>query len=197
MDDKIISEDITGLVLAGGASSRMGWEDKSWLTYLGQPMIQRVLSRLIPQVKEVLISANRHQEQYASLGFNVIEDDKSFASAGPLAGIAKGLASCMTNWLLVVTCDAPHIPLKLAKRLAFAVSKSEQPVTVAYPHDGERTQHVFMLVNKTCLPSMVASLSQGQHSVLNWVESQASIAVDFSDRADAFMNINTPDDLHA
>ncbi|NEX16437.1 MAG: molybdenum cofactor guanylyltransferase [Halochromatium sp.] len=95
------SDQVIGLILAGGAGQRMGGKDKGLIELKGRPLVQWVAEALRPQVKGLLISANRHQERYAELGWPVIADDRPIdqeASSeiyqGPLAGIAAAL-----NWL--------------------------------------------------------------------------------------------------
>ena len=57
---------ITGVILAGGRAERMGRRDKGLLPLAGEPLIAHGVRRLRPQVAELLISANRHQERYAA-----------------------------------------------------------------------------------------------------------------------------------
>ena len=187
-------DEISGLILAGGLSSRMGGDDKSWMEYQGKPMIEQVLQRLEPQVDHVLVSANRDIGHYQQLGCTVLEDELP-NHPGPLAGIAVALSACETDWLLVTACDAPHIPEDLVSRLWKAIQSSEEPVKLAYPHDGKQTQHLFMLVHRDCLASLERQLLQDQHKVMQWVNTQNPVEVDFSDQPSAFININTPYEL--
>lgn len=187
-------DEISGLILAGGQSSRMGGEDKSWMQYHGKTMIEHVLQRLSPQVAHVLVSANRNIGLYQQLGCSVVSDELP-GHPGPLAGIAVALASCETDWLLVTACDAPNIPGDLAQRLWQAIQCCETDVKLAYVHDGQQTQHLFMLVHRDCLGSVEQALKQDQHKVMRWVNSQKPVEVDFSDQPNAFININTPLEL--
>ncbi|HEX5538881.1 MAG TPA: NTP transferase domain-containing protein, partial [Methylophilaceae bacterium] len=50
---------VTGVILAGGKSRRMGGVDKGLMEFLGKPMVAHVIQRLAPQVDEILINANR------------------------------------------------------------------------------------------------------------------------------------------
>ena len=82
---------ITGCILAGGASTRMGGQDKGLLPWHGRPLIEAVMARFSPQVDSLVISANRHLEQYSHYGHAVLPDDEQ-GYAGPLAGIERALA---------------------------------------------------------------------------------------------------------
>ena len=54
------TEDITGIVLAGGMGRRMGGVDKGLVELRGRPMVEWVVERLRPQVDELLINANQN-----------------------------------------------------------------------------------------------------------------------------------------
>jgi molybdopterin-guanine dinucleotide biosynthesis protein A len=60
----ISANDITGLILAGGLSTRMGGRDKGLQLLEGRPMITHIIERLQPQVGPLLINANQNQEAY-------------------------------------------------------------------------------------------------------------------------------------
>jgi hypothetical protein len=64
----IARDDVTGIVLAGGLGRRMGGVDKGLVELNGRPMVAHVLSRLAPQVGDVLINANQNAERYGALG---------------------------------------------------------------------------------------------------------------------------------
>src|SRR5580692_2063835 len=67
--------DITGLVLAGGRGSRMGGVDKGLQNYGGRPLAQHALMRLLPQVGQAMLNANRNLDVYRSMGVPVWPDE--------------------------------------------------------------------------------------------------------------------------
>ena len=75
---------ITGVILAGGRSSRMGGNDKGLIPLNGKPLYQHVIDRLRPQVEDLLINANRNQAFYQESGIPVINDIIT-GFVGPLA----------------------------------------------------------------------------------------------------------------
>src|SRR5437773_11308272 len=87
--------DITGVILAGGRGSRMGGEDKGFVALNGSPMVAHVVTRLRPQVGDLVISANRNQDRYRSFGARVVPDLIG-GYQGPLAGIAAALRAATT-----------------------------------------------------------------------------------------------------
>ncbi|MEK9896281.1 MAG: NTP transferase domain-containing protein, partial [Burkholderiaceae bacterium] len=56
----MISERVTGLILAGGQGQRMGGADKGLQPLGGMPLVMHVLWRLAPQVQDVVINAHRN-----------------------------------------------------------------------------------------------------------------------------------------
>ena len=186
----INSQDINAVILAGGQGSRLGGLDKGLLELKNRPLIQHVIDRIQPQVSNIMISANRHIDAYSNFGFEVYEDDiPNFA--GPLAGILKALQHCKNEWLLVAPSDSPFIPNDLVQRL----SKNIEDNKIAIPHDGKYLHPTFALVHRSLTPSLNEFLQQGERKARVWMQQQKHSIVDFSDQVDAFININTENDL--
>jgi len=189
---KLHSNKVTGLVLAGGRARRMAGRDKGLIELAGRPMVHWVVQRLVPQTASVLISANRNVERYADLGFEVIRDaDDGFL--GPLAGISAGLTQAATPWLVTVPCDSPLLVTDLVVRLSVAVPEKGTGIAVAY--DGNRLQPVFSLIHRDLAPDLVDFLHSGGRKIDLWLDRHVWARVDFSDRPDMFLNINTPEEL--
>lgn len=186
----INTQNITAVILAGGQGSRLGGLDKGLVQFHKVALIQHVINRLQPQVSEILISANRNIDTYQTFGFSVYEDERN-DYAGPLAGILKALQHCQSEWLLTVPADSPFIPHDLAQRLN--EHKEENKIVMA--HDGERLQPTFSLIHNSMAASLKEFLLQGERKARVWMQQQRHTTVDFSDQADAFININTEDDL--
>jgi molybdenum cofactor guanylyltransferase len=184
---------ITGAILAGGLGRRMGGIDKGWIELDGKPLIQHVVKALQPQVDQLVINANQNIDQYAKLGYPVIPDDME-GHQGPLAGFATLLNSCTTDWLVTVPCDVPRLPEELVTRLWDARQRTGADIAVA--HDGQRLQPVHVLLARHLLPDLRQWLARGEHKIDRWYANHHMVTADFSDCADRFTNLNTPDDHH-
>ncbi|MCA0176687.1 MAG: molybdenum cofactor guanylyltransferase [Proteobacteria bacterium] len=184
----------TGLLLAGGAGSRMGGADKGLVRLHGQPLAAHVLARLAPQVGPLLISANRHAAAYAALApaARVLAD--ATPGQGPLGGWLAALGACTTPWLATVPCDAPALPLDLVARLHAAALAQGADAAVATT--GEGWQPTFALLRPQLAPSLAAYLASDRRAIRHWLARQRLAVVPFDDSA-AFANLNTPDDLAA
>ncbi|MEJ2479421.1 MAG: molybdenum cofactor guanylyltransferase MobA [Acidihalobacter sp.] len=182
---------ITAVILAGGEGRRMGGEDKGLIQLAGRRMVEQVLSRIVPQVGRVIINANRNRAVYARLGHPVFSDELNDFQ-GPLAGVATALAQIDTPLLLTLPCDSPAPPADLAERLYRSLQ--ERKADIAMAHDGRRTHPVFALLRRELLPSLRDYLAAGDRKIDLWFERHRCITVDFSDEADAFLNVNSPED---
>lgn len=182
---------VTALVLAGGRSTRMG-VDKAFVPLDGRPMIAHVLDAVRPQADAVLVSANVGLERYAPLGVDVVTDAHP-AGAGPLAGIAAGLRRARPGCVLIVPCDAPRLPPDLARRLGEERVAADADAAAA--HDGARLQPLFLLAHTRVAPALERYLAEGGRGVHAWLDRIRTVAVDFTDRAADFGNVNDPLEL--
>ena len=172
----------------------MGGEDKGLLLLQNKPLIQHVIERLKPQVDEILINANREITQYQMLGYPVLQD-KNADFIGPLAGFCLGLQHAKNEYVLIVPCDSPLLPLNLAVRLLSGMSEAHADIAVA--SSSENVHPVFCLCKKSVLPSLIDYLAIGERKVSTWQKFQKYVEVDFSDNPEEFINLNTFEDLVA
>jgi molybdopterin-guanine dinucleotide biosynthesis protein A len=184
---------VTGLILAGGRAERMGGSDKGLLPLAGEPLIAHAIRRLRPQVAELLISANRHQDIYRTFGCRVVSDDPGLRFRGPLAGILAAMAIAETPYLLTAPCDAPLLPLDYAQRMCAALERNPAAVCVAV--SAGYWQPVFALLPVVLRDDLAAWLATGQGGVGRWLQRHQPAQVVFPDRPTLFRNINTPEDL--
>jgi molybdopterin-guanine dinucleotide biosynthesis protein A len=187
---------ITGLILAGGRGQRLGGVDKGLQPWHGLPLVDHALARLVPQVREVMISANRNTALYATRAARVLPD-ASDDFPGPLAGILAGLRAASTPWLAVVPCDSPQLPLDLFARLAAGLGEARGAV-VQRDHGaaGPRLEPVCCLLSTALADDLAHYLREGGRKVEGWVARHATpVLFDRAGDASAFANVNTPADL--
>ena len=183
---------ITGVILAGGRAQRMGGQDKGLVELAGQPMVAYIAARLRPQVRTLLVNANRNLEDYARICQCRIVEDVIGEFAGPLAGVASAMQAADTPYVLVVPCDSPLIPNDLAARLYHPLMVNRAEISVA--HDGVRLQPVFALLSCQLQASVLDYLAGGEHKIDRWYAQHDWVSVDFSLERDMFANVNTPED---
>ncbi|MEO6118138.1 MAG: molybdenum cofactor guanylyltransferase MobA [Methylotenera sp.] len=183
---------ISSIILSGGRATRMGDIDKGLITLQGKPLVQYVTECLKSQVDEIIINANREIISYQALGYTVLQDETA-DFIGPLAGINLGLKHAKHDYLLVAPCDSPLLPPDLAQRLYASLLKHNADIAIA-TSDGD-AHPVFCLCKKSVLPSLTHYLQEGGRKVSAWQKSLNYVEVDFSDKAEAFINLNTFEDL--
>lgn len=182
--------DITLAVLAGGQARRMGGDDKGLIPVAGQPMIQHVLNRVCQPGMAGMIIANRNQERYAELGLPV-HNDTIPGFMGPMAGMAVAMAEATTPLVLICPCDTPNLPADLAERLLAAMQSSDAEAAVAC--DDEREHPVVILLKRELLGSIEQFLAAGDRKIDLWYGQHKVARCVFNDAANAFANINTPE----
>lgn len=183
--------EITGVILAGGKGRRMQGKDKGLIELNGKLLIQHVISAIAPQVGQLVINANRNLQDYADLGYPVVRDSMADYQ-GPLAGFLATMDSVDTQELVTVPCDGPSLPGDLVQRL---VAEREQAAAdIAVAHDGRRLQPVYALLPTRLKHDLKAFLDAGGRKIDLWYARHNVVQVDFSDSAEAFVNINTPQD---
>jgi molybdopterin-guanine dinucleotide biosynthesis protein A len=96
---------ITGVLLAGGESRRMG-RNKALLEIGGKTLAERTLAVLQKACREVLISS-RTEEPFGKYGFKVIPD--VYPGSGPLGGLYSVLDKASYDQLFLVACDMPFV----------------------------------------------------------------------------------------
>lgn len=183
---------VSGIILCGGRATRMGGVDKGLIHLQNQPLIQHVIQYLTLQTDEILINANREIAQYQAFGYPVLQD--TYADfIGPLAGFSLGLQHAKHDYVLTAPCDSPFLPQNLTQRLLTQLTAQNAEIAVA---SSEGNAHpVFCLCKKTVAPTLNHYLASGGRRVSAWQKSLRYTEVDFSDVPDAFININTPEDL--
>lgn len=180
---------ITTVILAGGLGTRIGGA-KGLQSLRERALIDWVLDTVSQQSDEVLINANEH-DAYARFGRRIIADQTP-GWAGPLAGLQSALRCACHDWVACIPCDAPFLPDDLIARLFAAASAHAAEAAVAVA--AGRRQPAIALYHKSVLPSLDAYLNSGKRKVADWQNTLHLSEVVF-DNADAFTNINSPEDL--
>jgi molybdenum cofactor guanylyltransferase len=149
---------LTGLVLAGGTSRRMG-RDKTRLRVGGEPLVSRVARRLAPMCERVFV-VSRDGSSYTDLGLEEIADPPGHS--GPLAGIVAGLEAAGTPLAVVVAADMPEVDVEV-----LAVLRDEwkgEPAVV--PVVAERIQPLHGVYATRWAPELRRALEAGRRGVV-------------------------------
>ncbi|MFA1560096.1 molybdenum cofactor guanylyltransferase MobA [Aliivibrio fischeri] len=178
------------VILAGGQARRMGGKDKGFVLFQDKPLIEHALDTLTSQTDQIAINANRSIEEYSRYG--VTFPDQFSEYPGPLAGMHSGLVNMNSDWVGFIPCDSPNLPSNLVSLLCNAV-KEDTDIVVA--HDGEYMQPVVTLMHKRIIPKIDAFLTRGDRKIILLYKECNTVFADFSDYPNAFINLNSPQEL--
>ncbi|WP_063650927.1 molybdenum cofactor guanylyltransferase MobA [Aliivibrio fischeri] len=178
------------VILAGGQARRMGGKDKGFVLFQDKPLIEHALDTLTSQTDQIAINANRSIEEYSR--YTVTFPDQFSEYPGPLAGMHSGLVNMNSDWVGFIPCDSPNLPNNLVSLLCNAV-KEDTDIVVA--HDGEYMQPVVTLMHKRIIPKIDAFLTRGDRKIILLYKECNTVFADFSDYPNAFINLNSPQEL--
>jgi molybdopterin-guanine dinucleotide biosynthesis protein A len=190
-----------GLILAGGLARRMGGGDKPLKSIGGVTILDRVIARMKPQCRALLINANGDPKRFAATGLPVVADDVP-DFAGPLAGILAGLdwaaaKAPEVEHVASVPGDCPFLPKDLVARLHRARSAAKQPLACA--RSGE-WRHPVVGIWPVGLRHDLrrALIDEGLHKIEAWTARHGVALADWpAEPVDPFYNVNTPEDAAA
>ena len=187
---------LTVVIQAGGASSRMG-EDKALKIFLGKPLIQRVIERMIPIADEIIVTTNRPAE-YAFLNLRLVPDLKP--GRGALGGLYTAIASATHPLVAVVACDMPFASQMFFEGARRLIVKEEADVIIAKTDEGYEPLHALYR-RETCLPAIESAIDADQWKVIAWFP-QVKVRTLMPEEIKTldpsglcFWNLNTPEEF--
>lgn len=187
---------LTVCIQAGGASSRMG-EDKALKTFLGRPLIERVVERLSPFADELIVTTNR-PDDYRFLDVRLIPDLKP--GRGALGGLYTAIASASHPTVAVVACDMPFASSTLLRAASRILVEEEVDVVIPKSDEGYEPLHAIYR-REACLPAIESAIDADQWKVIAWFP-QVRVRILTADEIEhydpsglAFWNVNTPEEF--
>lgn len=183
---------ITGVILAGGNSSRMG-RNKALLDFKGRPLIETVYRTMAELFAEVVVVTNS-PEEYAFLPCPKIPD--IFVGGGSMAGIHAGLTWSRTPRIFVAACDMPYLDGGVIRGLAGLLG--DEPVLVPETDGGLEPLHAFY--SKAALPALEEVLAVDRKKIIDLLLVMGAKVVPAAEVARlspgfaSFRNVNSPEE---
>lgn len=189
---------LTVVVQAGGESQRMG-ENKALLSFLGIPLIQRVVQRVKPIANELILTTNTPQA-FSWLGLPLVGD--TLPGRGALIGLHTALSAASNPFVAVVACDMPFVNPNLLLFQTEILIRQKVDLVVPLTSEGHEPFHAVYR-RETCLPAVTKALDTGQKRMISWysqvkvheIHGEELRRVDPDGRA--FLNVNTPEEFQA
>lgn len=182
--------DISGVILAGGKSTRMG-EDKAMLILDDKPFIQHI-AVLMTSIFDNIFIVSDELQRYTFLNLPMFPD--VYKDCGPLGGIHSALVHSSTERIFVVSCDTPMLHPTLIKFLLEKISDE----AVLVPAVDLFVHPLCGLYTKKCLPIIEQHLLAKQFSVMKFLEDVPTVTVQIPDSmkelaAVSLFNVNNPE----
>ncbi len=184
--------DITGVILVGGKSRRMG-RDKAMLEFAGRPLVERVLAVFRECFGRVVLVGDR-EERFATYGLELLPD---IYPGSALGGLYTGLFQAATGHVFVSSCDIPY-PSAAVVRYLCGLREGYDAVV---PLTGDSFEPLFALYAKSCLGPMLKLLEKANFCVYDFypdvrVRYVTGPELAHLDPDGRFLrNVNTPEEL--
>lgn len=186
--------EITGIVLAGGKSSRMG-KDKAMCNFRDKPLVEYAIEALEPFCGEILLSTNL-TGGYEKYGFALVNDD--LKEIGPMGGIYSCLKKSKTKHNFVLSCDTPFIGKDLVK---FIIDNISNDFDIVAPiHQNSLLEPLCAYYNISVLPELKTFIERRDFKLMGLLKSLRlkQLVIDnnlgFYNQK-LFNNLNTSEDL--
>lgn len=184
---------ISGFILVGGASSRMG-TDKAALLLEGRSFVQRIAEELMAVTNSVTLIG----KGFENLQLNLPSASDIYENWGALGGVHAALSNSRSPWSLIVACDLPFVTAGLFARLADLREDSE--AVAAIQKDGRPQPLAALYSNDPCLAQADQLIKSGERRPIALLQSIRTRWIPFNEIKDLpgaehfFDNINTPQD---
>tara|TARA_B110000196_G_C20940629_1_gene564425 strand:- start:120 stop:740 length:621 start_codon:yes stop_codon:yes gene_type:complete len=188
---------MAAVIMIGGQSKRMGGGIKSFIEFNNKSIFDRIIERIKPQIKKIIINCNGEEMTLNKYNLPVIKDLKN-GYLGPLAGIHTAMSWLKKNepeveWLITLPGDTPFIPddmvikfkNKISPNLKIILAKSENKI---HP--------IIGVWNTSLFESLDKELNKGLRKIISWAELHPLEFLNFtSKKYDPFFNINLKEDI--
>ncbi len=184
---------ITGIILAGGKSRRMG-KDKALLELDGKPLILRV-SEVLEELFDPVIIIADSGKRFMDFSCPVVCD--LIPGRGPLGGIYTGLRYAASDAIFVVGCDFPFLDRGLIRYLVGLIPGYDAVV----PRCHGVWHPLHAVYSKRCLPVFEQRIKMGELSLRNVLptlvvrEVEEAELSSFDPERVSLTNLNTPEEL--
>jgi molybdenum cofactor guanylyltransferase len=180
------------IILAGGASARMG-KDKASLCANGTTLVQALVSKFRLELPPVIVALRQGQDLPMS-DAEIVHD--SIHGRGPLGGLHAGLIASPDDVNFALACDLPLADVALAKYLLNRADGYDAVV----PRLDRGIEPLFAVYRKNCIPEIVSTLETGDGRIRGLLDRVNTLCVDdgeirrYDPELRSFLNVNTPED---
>ena len=192
-----IDSKILALLMIGGQSKRMGGGIKSFIEFNNKTLIDRILDRIKPQIKNIIINCNDENKKLINYKIPIIKDLKK-GYLGPLAGIHSAMNWIINNepqieWLVTLPGDTPFIPHNLISCFQKKISLESK---IILAQSNNKTHPIIGAWHISLLSSLDSQLDKGVRKIMSWAQLHQIDYINYSVKNyDPFFNINRKEDI--
>lgn len=209
MKPSITNKTITGVILAGGQSTRMGGGDKFLKEIAGKSILETVIEQFTPQCSTLIISANGDLNRLSAFKLPIKEDtikeQVGNEQAGPLAGVLSAMLWSKENQphhthILSVAADSPLFPGNYSQQMINHANTLDEEAIILAKSNGWH-HPIFGLWPISLANDLEIQLKAGVRKIRAWTNTHANSVVEFEnqfingEKIDPFFNINNPEDF--
>jgi len=186
-------DDVSGVILAGGKSSRYG-KNKAFIKINGIPLIEKVITVMGSVFQELIIITNT-PHKYSHLRLPVYKD--LIEGLGPLGGIFTGLTAISKDAGFFVACDMPSLNRELLRHMV----ECKDDFDAVVPRISGKMEALYALYRNTCLPAIRRQIDSREYQIFRFFSEVSVRYVDegeirqFDPELRSFFNVNTPQEL--
>jgi molybdopterin-guanine dinucleotide biosynthesis protein A len=183
---------VTGVILAGGKSRRMG-RDKAFLPFGKGILIERVIEVILQVTEDVILITNT-PEPYQRFGLPMFSD--IIPEAGSLGGIYTGLVSATTSYSLCLACDMPFVKSEFLRFLCETAAEAE----VVIPRNAEDFQPLCAVYSQACREPIRQKIEAGRLKITGFFDQvrvrviEGEVLTRYDPHDVMFFNANTPEE---
>jgi molybdopterin-guanine dinucleotide biosynthesis protein A len=175
---------ITGIILAGGKSSRIGF-DKGVINLNGKPFIVHIIEAMKPLVNNIIIVSDN--TDYDKFGYQIVND--LIKNSGPVAGLYSGLSNSKTEYNLVLSCDVPLIKTFILEQL---IDRFDIDYDMIQLQSENKSMPLIAIYKTHCLHTFEAQLNKNKKRLRIAVEQLKHKTITIDSECDQYVkNINT------
>jgi len=193
----MIENNILGIILAGGKSSRFG-EDKSTAKLGNKTLLDHTVSKIENEFNEILVISNNKDLNFKNNKIHLVEDCIK-GQLGPLVGILTAMKWVTKNkknykWIGSFPCDTPFFDIKLISELKIKVKETSKKLI--FLNSNKKRHNIFGLWSLDLIEILEKDIKNSFRKVELWADKIGYENININEeKFDRFLNINTKKDL--
>ena len=193
----MIENNILGIILAGGKSSRFG-EDKSIAKLGDKTLLDHTINKIEKEFNEILVISNNKEFNFKNNKIHVVEDCIE-GQLGPLVGILTAMKWVIKNkknykWIASFPCDTPFFDIKLISELKIKVKETSKKLI--FLNSNKKRHNIFGLWSMDLIEILEKDIKNSFRKVELWADKIGYENININEeKFDKFLNINTKKDL--